>query len=385
MGNPAVDGSVLHVIIPPREGPIGGADLHVLDLAVAQQRDRRWRPVILTPHAPQDYLDRLSQAGLRVAKIPRLSRLPKLISAYGIGLVHAHGYEANYLVATMHIAFRSWARLPTVITAHGWIETAPWHRLKTSADRACARVADVRIATANAHVAGLRFRRGSAAVVHNGVPAPDSQRLARLRAGREDMLRRLSLPHESVLVGTVGRLSPEKRGDLFLSAARRISATRPDVRFVITGGGKQRGELEALASRLGIQDRVIFMGLVSDVTRVYAALDVLVQPSDTEGTPRSVIEAMAHRVPIVATGVGDVPDLLGHGTAGAITPPGDAGALAREVTRLLDQPLRAAEQAERAYLRYRKHFTVEVMHQHTADTYALAVRLAQARNSGDPR
>ena len=372
--------AVLHVIVPQREGAIGGADLHVLDLAVAQQHDRGWRPVILAPRAPQGYLDRLGEADLRVADVRTFSGLKSVISRHGVSLVHAHGYEANYLVAVMRVAFRSWSRLPVVVTAHGWIETTPWLRFKSAMDRVCSRTADVRIATAGAHVAGLRFGRGAAVVIHNGVPPPDFQRHARLRADREAELSRFSVGAGSAVVGFVGRLSPEKRGDLFLSAACRLSSLRPNTHFVVIGGGEQRAELEALAARLGIQDRVTFTGLLNDMTPAYAALDILVQPSDTEGTPRTILEAMAHRVPVVATDVGDVADLLDNGSAGAITAPGDAEGLTREVGRLLDQPSEAAAQAERAYERYCNQFTIQVMRQRIAAAYAQASQLAEARS-----
>lgn len=373
--------AVLHVIVPQREGAIGGADLHVLDLAVAQQRDRGWRPVILAPRAPQGYLDRLGEAGLRVANVRTFSGLKSVIRRHGVSLVHAHGYEANYLVAVLRVAFPSWSRLPVVVTAHGWIETTPWLRFKSAMDRVCSRTADVRIATAGAHVAGLRFGRGVAVVIHNGVPPPDSKRLARLRADREGALSRFSVGPGSAVVGFVGRLSPEKRGDLFLSAACRLSSLRPNMHFVVIGGGEQRVELKALAARLGIQDRVTFTGLLNDMTPAYAALDILVQPSDTEGTPRTILEAMAHRVPVVATDVGDVADLLDNGTAGAITTPGDAEGIAREVGRLLDQPSEAAAQAERAYERYCNQFTIQVMRQRIAAAYAQAIQLAEARST----
>jgi glycosyltransferase involved in cell wall biosynthesis len=380
MTGPADGGVVLHVIVPQREGAVGGADLHVLDLAAAQQLDGAWRPVILAPRASADYEDRLTQAGLRVAR-PRTRRgLRGLIRDHGVGLVHAHGYEANYLAAAMRVTYQSWAPLPLVVTAHGWIETTPWLRVKSSLDRACSRVADVRIATADAHVAGFRFRKGAAVVIRNGIPAPDPRRLARLRSDRESLQARFSLLPGSAIVGTVGRLSPEKRGDLFLEAARQVAAARPDTQFVIAGGGAQRGDLEALAARLGIRDRVVFTGLLRDVTPLYAALDVLVQPSDTEGTPRTVLEAMAHRVPVVATAVGDVADLLDHGAAGAVTPPGDAGALAQEITTLLGQPQLAAGLADRAFARYSGHFTIEAMSRNVAGAYARATGLASARN-----
>jgi glycosyltransferase involved in cell wall biosynthesis len=369
---------VLHVLVPQRVGAIGGADLHVVDLAVAQQRDGCWAPIVLTPRAPYDYLDRLRGAGLQLAG---MRKLPRLTGICGVGLVHAHGYEANYLVAALRGMSGSWARLPMVVTAHGWIRTTPWLRLKSELDRACARMADVRISTANAHLAGLQFRRGSAVVIHNGVAEPDAPRLARLRSDRRNTLSQLSLPPSRALVGMVGRLSPEKRGDLFLAMARQMATGQSDLHFVIVGGGDQRSGLEALATRLGIRQRVTFVGLVQDMTPMYAVLDVLVQPSDTEGTPRTVIEAMAHRVPVVATRVGDVADLLGHGDAGALTSPGDAAALALRVTGLIEEPQRARVQAERAYSRYRDLFTVGTMHRRVAEAYAEATRLSRVRAS----
>lgn len=371
---------VLHLIVPQREGAIGGADLHVLDLAAAQQHDGAWKPVVLAPRASRDYQDRLSQAGLRMASARGLSRLRALVRDHTVSMIHSHGYEATYLAAAMRATNRSWARLPLVTTAHGWIETTPWLRVKSSLDRACSRMADVRIATANAHVAGLRFRRGAAVVIHNGVPVPDPGRLAQLRADRAALLGRYSLRPGPAIVGIVGRLSPEKRGDLFLESARRVIGTRPDTQFVIAGGGAQRGELETLAARLGIRDRVVFTGLLKDVSPLYAALDLLVQPSDTEGTPRTVLEAMAHRVPVIATAVGDVADLLDHGAAGAIVPSGDADALAREITRLLGHPQLAIALADRAYARYGEHFTIEVMRRNIADAYASAIGLATSRS-----
>lgn len=350
----------------------------MLDLAVAQQQDGCWAPIVLAPRAPQDYLDRLRGAGLQLASMRHLGRL---IGACGVGLVHTHGYEANYLVAALRGTSGSWARIPMVVTAHGWIRTTPWLRLKSELDRACARMADVRIATANAHLAGLQFRRGSAVVIHNGISEPDAQRLARLRSDSRNTLSQLSLPPSRAVVGMVGRLSPEKRGDLFLAMARHVATDRPNSHFVVVGGGDERGALEDLATRLGIRQHVTFAGLVRDMTPIYAALDVLVQPSDTEGTPRTVIEAMAHRVPVVATRVGDVADLLDNGSSGAVTSPGDAAALASKVIELIDEPERARAQVDRAHSRYRDRFTVRTMHRRVAEVYADAIRLSRVRTS----
>ena len=112
--------------------------------------------------------------------------------------------------------------------------------------------------------------------------------------------------------------------------------------------------LEALVEQLGLADRVWFAGWRDDLPRIYADLDALVISSNNEGTPVSIIEAMAARVPVVATEVGGVPDLLRDGQLGTLVPPEDAGALAEAILETLDNALqpRLAEAQEWALARY---------------------------------
>jgi len=352
---------VLHVIVPQREGAIGGADLHVLDLAVAQQQTRDHRPVILTPRAPDDYLQRLHQADLEILS-PGLFRLDHYIDLprqRGITLIHTHGYEANYLVAAMRTMSRRWSHLPLVVTAHGWIETTPRLRLQSRLDRCCGTLAEVRIATAARHGPKLRGSRGVVITVPNGVPDP--ARLPAMRHARAPFRRSLGIPPQATIVGSVGRLSPEKRLDLLLAATQRLIHHRQDIHVLVVGGGDQRTQLESLTERLGLLGKVTLTGLLRDVTPALTAMDVLVQPSDTEGTPRSVLEAMAHQVPILATDVGDVAELLDHGRCGALVPPGDADLLAQALHRLLANPAQARDLARCARSRYEAQYTIEVM------------------------
>lgn len=365
---------MLHVIVPQREGAIGGADLHVLDLAAAQQRAGAYSPLILSPRAPRDYLQRLRGAGLEVLSpgLLRAERYACLPRQHEITLLHAHGYEANYLVAVMRAALRRWRQLPFVVTAHGWIETTPRLRLHSRLDRYCGRLAHVRIASAARHAPGLHAGRGVVMVVRNGVPAPHDERLETLRAGRRAIREALGVPPQATIIGSVGRLSPEKRVDLVLAAAHRLAPDRPGIHVLIVGGGDQRAELEALAQRLRLGGRVTFTGLVPEVTSALIAMDVLVQPSDTEGTPRSVLEAMAHRLPVVATDVGDVAELLDQGRCGELVPPGDAGLLAQAVERLLADPARARNLTECARSRYQDRYTIEAMRRRVDEAYQTA-------------
>ena len=123
----------------------------------------------------------------------------------------------------------------------------------------------------------------------------------------------LNISHETLLVGIVGRLTEIKNHHLFLEAVSSYqkSYTHGPVRFVIVGDGSLRGELETRAKELGLSDIVIFAGERDDPEYFYPALDVVALTSRNEGTPLTLIEAMANQRPVIATTVGGVVDLLG--------------------------------------------------------------------------
>lgn len=363
---------VLHIIVPQREGATGGADLHVLDLATAQQQAGDTEPSILAPRASRDYLQRLSAAGLEVLSpgLLRLGRYRDLPRVRDIQLIHAHGYEANYLVAAMRAMCHRWRRTPLVITAHGWIETTLWLRFKSRLDQHCGALADVRIATAARHAPRLHASAGVVMVIPNGVPNPGRQ-LA-LPGTRASIRRSLGVPPKATIIGSVGRLAPEKRVDLLLATARLLAPEYPDIHVLVVGGGDQRAELTALAHRLGISRKVTFTGLLHNVTPALIAMDVLIQASDTEGTPRSVLEAMAHHLPIVATDVGGLAEVLDYGRCGELVPPGNAGLLANAVKHLLADPQRIQNLIRRARSRYECFFTIEIMRSRVTEAYRRA-------------
>ena len=147
--------------------------------------------------------------------------------------------------------------------------------------------------------------------------------------------------HAGPLVGIVARLVPIKAHEVFLEAARAIADASPAARFVVVGDGERRAALEALARRLGLGDRVSFLGWRADLDRIYADLDVVVLCSRNEGSPVSLIEAMAAGRPVVATAVGGVPDLVEDGVTGRLIPPDDGAALGRAVLEVLADPDRA--------------------------------------------
>jgi len=153
---------------------------------------------------------------------------------------------------------------------------------------------------------------------------------------RDDALRRELGLGEMMVVGAVGKLSRVKNHALLLRAAARLATRRRDVAFLVVGDGTLRKELEDLAGWLGIAGRTLFVGERRDVARLLKLMDVFVMPSVSEGLPNAVMEAMAAGLPVVATDVGGVSELVEHGVTGLLVPAEGEIELADAIARLLE-------------------------------------------------
>jgi glycosyltransferase involved in cell wall biosynthesis len=166
----------------------------------------------------------------------------------------------------------------------------------------------------------------------------DLDRFVGCGAARGRLRAELGLAPDALTVGIVARLVPIKAHEVFLEAAGRLRRRLPRVTFVVVGDGERRTELEGEARRQGLQGHIHFLGWRQDLERIYADLDVVALTSRNEGSPVSLIEAMAAGRPVVATRVGGVPDLIEDGLTGALVGTGDAGALADAIGTLLADP-----------------------------------------------
>ena len=191
--------------------------------------------------------------------------------------------------------------------------------------------------------------------------------------------RSLGLPTNAKLVGAVGRLVPIKNIPLLLEAAALARQQDPDIRVVLVGDGELRDELEARSEALGLAGAVVFAGWRRDLASVYADLDAVVISSHNEGTPASLIEAMATGCPVIATRVGGVPDLIADGETGRLVPPGDREALAAALLAVFREPERTTRMAELARHRVLERYQAQRL---VADVDRLYRELVAA---GQPR
>lgn len=146
----------------------------------------------------------------------------------------------------------------------------------------------------------------------------------------------LGIPPKTYLIGIIGRLTPVKNHRLFFRAAWEVLKREPEVKFLVVGGGELLKELNAFVKKLGIEEKVIFLGWRRDMDLIYADLDVVVLTSINEGTPVTLIEAMASAKPVVATRVGGVPDVVKDGVTGILVPPEDVIGLTQGILKLLE-------------------------------------------------
>ncbi|MGZ6140468.1 MAG: glycosyltransferase family 4 protein [Myxococcaceae bacterium] len=352
-----------------------GAERSLLALAAATEPP--FEPVVASLVRPgrEDALGEAARGlGLQSMRIEARGRLswaalgPIARLARG-ALLHAHDYKSLVLA----LAAGAVARAPVVVTFHGDTAHSGLVRAYEGLARRSARWASGVAATSAALAEQIRAAAPSVVVqlIPNGIA------LGRMpsEAERTEARRALALPPGSLVVAYVGRLSPEKAPEVLLRAARGTG-----LRVLFAGDGPMRAGLEAEAAGAEVR----FLGFVRDVGQVLAAADLLALPSRTEGLPMAVLEAMAAGLPVVASSVGSLPEVLGDG-AGWLVPPGDVAALRDALGRLGD-PLERASVIRTARARVEARYGAAAMarayrerlYQPVLDSQ-VRLRLSQAR------
>lgn len=170
-----------------------------------------------------------------------------------------------------------------------------------------------------------------------------------------------ALPSSLRRVAMVANLRPEKGQDVLIDAVPEVLRRFPDARFDLIGDGSERAALERRARERGVADAVSFLGHREDVAALLAASDIFVLPSRSEAFPNALLEAMAAGIPVVASAVGGVTEIVEDERNGLLVPPGDAGALARQICRLMDDSALATTLADNARTLVQTRFSFDRM------------------------
>lgn len=173
-----------------------------------------------------------------------------------------------------------------------------------------------------------------------------------------------------LVVGFAARLVPQKRPEDFIAMAARIAAGHRDVAFLVAGEGSLRLRYEDLARAFGLGGRLGFLGFVADMRTFYAACDVFVLPSRSEGCPNAVLEAMATRRALVVSDAAGTREVLRDGREGLVYPIGDVERLTTTVARVLENPLLRDDLAQGAYERVTREFSAQATARRLAALFA---------------
>lgn len=252
-------------------------------------------------------------------------RTAELLDGEAPSVVQSHGYKATAVVWALR---RTGAKWPWVGFFHGETHENLKARVYHWLDHKMLGAAD-RVAVMSKPQLARFARLGSRVrIIHNAVlPDPGT-------AGPDDSdrIRAATLGRARPILGVVGRLSPEKGVDVFLEACAVLEREGRPFSALIAGDGSERERLESHIARLGLEERVQMLGPVRNVSTLYRVIDLLVIPSKSEGLPNVLLEAIGADLPVVATAVGAVSEVLGDERAGIIVPPGDPVALAAGIT-----------------------------------------------------
>jgi len=349
--------SILHVLAP---SPVGGLERVVHALAIGHHRaghDVHVAAVLDRGAVDHPFLIPLREAGVAVSPIllgPRAylrerREVAAICRTRRPAVVHTHGYRADVLDAGVARSLG----IPVVTTVHGFTGGDAKNRVYEHLQRRAYRRFDAVVAVSRP--LGEALGRGGVGrerlhVVPNAWPG--DRPVEEPHAAREA----LGVPAGAFHIGWVGRLSREKAPDVLLEALGRLR----DVPFVASfiGAGPEQAALELRASELGLAERIRWHGLLPEAGRWFRAFDVLVLSSRTEGTPIVLFEAMSACIPIVATAVGGVPDVVSEREALLVAPEAPEQ-LAEAIRAVRAMPEAAAARARAAQQRLLRDFSME--------------------------
>lgn len=303
--------------------------------------------------AAQHNLEEVEESGVKVVRLNNLVRnihpFKDICALYDLfvlfrkekpQIVHTHTSKAGII--------GRWAarlaRVPVIIhTPHGHVFWGYFNRwvscFYSILERWTARITDRIITlTEQEKKDHLYFRIASPdkfEVIHSGV---ELEKFQSIQASPEPLRKELGIPHDAIVVGTAGRLTPIKGHRYLIEAAKQVIAVHLETHFLIIGDGELLSDLLSLAANLGIGDHVHFAGWRTDISEILSTCDIFAFPSLNEGMGKAIVEAMALGKPVIASRVGGIIDLVRDGENGFLIPPADVGSLAESIQILVADP-----------------------------------------------
>lgn len=365
---------VLHFI---SSGGLYGAENVLLSLAGELKRTPDIVPVVgalkdsRDPHL--EVIERAKEMGIETVifesegrfDIGAVCALKKYIRENKILLLHTHNYKSDII----GLLAAKLAGIPAVATAHGFTDMTHSVTAYEKLDRFLLRFFNKVVVVTDKILNGLDVQKRR--VIANGL---DIAKFSGREKARTEFRRQFGIRDDAFVIGTVGRLSREKNQIMLLGAALKMKQ-HGNVKYVIVGEGPEGKELRRFVRENGLDEKIIFTGLLKDTHKVYPALDIFTLTSTTEGVPLTILEAMAAGCPVVATRVGGIPEILEDGKLGSLADPEDIAGLAAKFELLMSDSYKRLQLAEQAGRFVRQNFSLERMSKAYLDVYHEVIAL----------
>lgn len=356
-------------------GEYGGAENHIIQLIASFDPQEIDASVICFYESA--FSETLREMGVEVTVLDQYHRFDPRI-AWGLGpvlkkinpdILHTHGVKANFFG---RIVARRLNSIKVVTTVHSHLkhDYDQWaiKLLTYGMEYSTRRLNDYFIAVSNPIKMDL-IDSGVAeeriAVIPNGIPLQKFTAVHNPGLLREE----LQLPDDALVVGTVARLRPVKGIGLLIEAVGALCREWQNLHIVVIGDGPERGALEMQVQHLGISDRVHFLGFRDNVEAYLPGMDVFANTSLSEGLPVAVLEAMASKVAVIASGVGAIPDLIQHEHNGLIVEPGSVSDIEKGLKRMLSDSEWRRSMGENGFQTVIKEYTTTVMSRRNEELY----------------
>jgi glycosyltransferase involved in cell wall biosynthesis len=379
IGSPA---RILYLMV---DLPVGGAEIHLLNLVRNLDRNR-FDPRVCCIGRSGPIGREIESEGIPVLELGKLKRggfdrevlalLRTILRRDRISLLHSHLYHANLYgrLAALRVG------IPAVCTVHNIYTRRKLHR--NLVNRWLARHT-ARIIAVSSPVRDdvLRYDRvvpSNVVVIPNGVDVDGFD----LSLTRQQARERLGIPKDRYVIGTLGRLEEQKGLPHLVEAIQLLSESGMLVFLLIAGSGREEGRLREMVARFGLEDSVRFLGMRRDVPEVHRAMDVFALPSLWEGLPIALLEAMASGLPVVATPVGGIPEVIRNGKNGLLVPPEDPVALAAALRRIRHDAVLAEVLGREGRETVRERYTHRRLAEHVMEVYRESLREPTVRDPG---
>lgn len=295
-----------------------------------------------------------------------VTKIASYFKKNNISVVHSHGYKPSLICLLMKIFYN----IPYVVTCHLWYIRNVRLLVYAFVEKISMLFAENVIGVSEEIVNNLekaRVPRKKLRLIDNGI---DTELYSKIEIIDEQKLRyELGLKKDSLIIGSLGRLTEQKDYKTFVRAAAEVLKEREDVEFIIAGEGHLRSELVSLSKLLGIEHRFHFLGFRNDKMNMLRLMDIFVLSSLDEGLPIAMLEAMAARLPVVATRAGAIPKVIKNGENGMLIEKGDFKQLKESFVLLINDDKKRATFGKKAYNTVKKRYSNDQMAAKYMDVY----------------